>query len=159
MERLRRTNLQRLLRLETEENVLALRKYWERVLKSNESWLDKEGGFRYGLLSKVISENPYPVVSTVVWNANLSELPAYLDYGKIERLWIFYQRVERLKAIYDFLCEANAERKANIQNERMQNGVGAEHIFTGWEFADMVHAHSEKFKSLMENVLEFHINA
>jgi len=157
-EQIKRTNIQRLLRLETEENVLALKKYWERILNADESWLDKNNEFKYGTLAKVISENPFPVLSTSVWHSNLSELPAYMDYGRIEKLWIFYQRVERLKAIYVFLCEANTDRKTNIQSEKSRIG-GVAHFLAGSEFAGIAYDHSKKFKSLIETVLTFHINA
>lgn len=158
-ERQRRDNLNRLLRLETEENVLALRKYWGRVLESSEIWVDKQNKFKFGLLAQKIAENPYPVISTIVWYANLSELPAYVDYSKLEKLWIFYQRIERLRAIYNFLRDADADRRSSIENGRMREDVVITQLIAGSDFSERVNSHSEKFKTLLEKVLEFHINA
>lgn len=156
---LRRHNLQRLLQLETEENVLAMRKYWERITRDEVGLLDSKGGIKYGTLSIRIAENPFPIVSSSVWYSNLSELPAYLEYRKLEGLWIFYQRLERIEAIHQFVHEENSRRRFNIQSGRASGNVIAEHVFSGMEFGQLVRSHSEKFRSLMEKVLEFHINA
>lgn len=155
---LRRNNLQRLLQLETEENVLALRKYWDRTIGEKESLIDENGRFRYGTLSIRISENPFPIISSSVWFSNLSDLPAYIDYQKLERLWIFYQRLERLEAIWQFLNEENTRRRDSIQIGRANQNVVSEYVVSGMEFGQLVRSHSEKFKSLIEKILDFHIN-
>ncbi len=155
----KKINLHRLLQIETEENTLAIRKYWEHVLATQDKWLNEKNEFKYALLAKEVSEKPFPVLSSVVWYSNLSEIPSYLDLSKIERLWIFYQRLERITALYNFFCNRNAERKDEMQNHRMLHGTGGEHIAAGYGFAESVSENSKKFKDLVEKVLQFHINA
>tara|TARA_Y100001951_G_scaffold105078_1_gene119745 strand:- start:1465 stop:1983 length:519 start_codon:yes stop_codon:yes gene_type:complete len=158
-ERQKQASLNRLLKLETEENVLALRNHWDRVLESSDSWVDKENRFKFGLMAKTIAENPYPIISTAVWYANISELPSYVDYPRLEKLWTFYQRVERLQVIHNFLSDADTDRRNAIEYGRLQEDVVTAQLLAGSDFAERVRAHSEKYKLLIEKILDFHINA
>jgi hypothetical protein len=97
--------------------------------------------------------------SADVWYSNLSDVPSFLELPTIERLWVFYKRVERLSSLYRFFSEKYKDSEAEAQHHNLLHGVGVGHLISGWGFANSVKKNSAEFKTILETVLEFHINA
>jgi hypothetical protein len=61
--------------------------------------------------------------------------------------------------LYGFFCEKYKDSELEAQHHNSLHGVGIGHLISGWGFATSVTDNSKEFKSIIEQVMQFHINA